>query len=111
MVRFCGFRIARRSICSYLRHNSPSFLGDSLLQGGCRSYGTALSNRCRVLPYSNFGNVASERDWLKIGLLKANWGVARSIHSTGNCIIFLSFEADVFCSVISCAYFSSDIKP
>ncbi|XP_022860847.1 uncharacterized protein LOC111381303 isoform X2 [Olea europaea var. sylvestris] len=100
MVRFCGFRIARRSICSYLRHNSPSFLGDSLLQGGCRSYGTALSNR-----------LASERDWLKIGLLKANWGVARSIHSTGNCIIFLSFEADVFCSVISCAYFSSDIKP
>ncbi|CAA2968882.1 chaperone dnaJ GFA2, mitochondrial [Olea europaea subsp. europaea] len=84
MVRFCGFRIARRSICSYLGHNSPSFLGESLLEGGCRSYGTALSNRCRVLPYSNFGNVASERDWLKIGLLKANWGVARSIHSTAH---------------------------
>ncbi|CAA3003534.1 chaperone dnaJ GFA2, mitochondrial [Olea europaea subsp. europaea] len=84
MVRFYGFLLSRRSICSYPRHHSPSLLLQSLLEGSYRSYGTALFNQSRVLSNSNFGNVASGRDWLKIGLLKANLGVARSIHSTAH---------------------------
>ncbi|CAA3010270.1 chaperone dnaJ GFA2, mitochondrial [Olea europaea subsp. europaea] len=84
MVRFYGYLLSRRSICSYPRHHSPSLLLQSLLEGSYRSYGTALFNQSRVLSNSNFGNVASGRDWLKIGLLKANLGVARSIHSTAH---------------------------
>ncbi|KAI3448925.1 hypothetical protein Pfo_005590 [Paulownia fortunei] len=82
MVRSHGLRLARRSISSFLLHNSPSYLFDSLLKEGCRGFSTGLCNQSRVLFNSNFGNVGNEMYWLKLGLFNENIGAARSIHGT-----------------------------
>ncbi|KAK4415428.1 Chaperone protein dnaJ GFA2, mitochondrial [Sesamum alatum] len=84
MVRSHGIRLARRSLSSILRDNSPSSLCDSLLKEGCRSFSTALCNQSRVPSNSNFGNVGNEKYCLKIGSFGENFGAARSIHGTAH---------------------------
>ncbi|WMV10888.1 hypothetical protein MTR67_004273 [Solanum verrucosum] len=77
MVSSNGLRLAHRlARCTF------SSVTGSLLKGGCRGYNTAVCNQTRGLFYFNSKNGGSERDWLRLGQFKSNFGATRSIHGT-----------------------------
>lgn len=78
MVSSNGLRLAHRLACCTF-----SSATGSLLKGGCRGYNTAVCNQTRGLFYFNSKNGGSERDWLRLGQFKFNFGATRSIHGTG----------------------------
>ncbi|CAL5330848.1 unnamed protein product [Camellia sinensis] len=88
MVRSNGVRLvhwfAGRSLSRNAFQDSPIAIYESSLRGGYRKYGSAIFNQPRVLASFNSRNV-NNRSWLRIGVLKSNFGAgtARSIHGTG----------------------------
>ncbi|XP_028125030.1 chaperone protein dnaJ GFA2, mitochondrial-like isoform X2 [Camellia sinensis] len=89
MVRSNGVRLvhwfAGRSLSRNAFQDSPIAIYESLLRGGYRKYGSAIFNQPRVLASFNSRNAVNNRSWLRIGVLKSNFGAgtARSIHGTG----------------------------
>ncbi|GMP41837.1 hypothetical protein CsSME_00011794 [Camellia sinensis var. sinensis] len=90
MVRSNGVRLvhwfAGRSLSRNAFQDSPIAIYESSLRGGYRKYGSAIFNQPRVLASFNSRNEAvNNRSWLRIGVLKSNFGAgtARSIHGTG----------------------------
>ncbi|KAF3665073.1 putative protein -like protein [Capsicum annuum] len=77
MVRSNGVRLVHRlARCTF------SSAAGSLLKGGCRGYNTAVCYQSRGLFYLNSNYGSRERDWLRLGLFKGNFGATRSIHGT-----------------------------
>ncbi|KAA8515705.1 hypothetical protein F0562_018684 [Nyssa sinensis] len=85
MVRSNGVRLvhwlARRSLARNLLEDSPIVACESLLRGGYRRFGSVICNQPKVLTSPNSRNV-NHRSWLRLGLIKANLGAARSVHGT-----------------------------
>ncbi|KAK4372209.1 hypothetical protein RND71_007593 [Anisodus tanguticus] len=77
MVSSNGLRLAHR-----LARSTFSSATGYLLKSGYRGYNTGLCNQSRGLFYFNSSNGGSERDWLRLGQFKANFGATRSIHGT-----------------------------
>ncbi|KAL7258345.1 hypothetical protein ACSBR1_004465 [Camellia fascicularis] len=83
MIRSNGVRLVRHSLSRILLHDSPIAIYESILRGGYRTYGSAVTNQPRVLASFHSRN-ANNRSWLRLGVLKSNFGTpaARAIHGT-----------------------------
>ncbi|XP_028126255.1 chaperone protein dnaJ GFA2, mitochondrial-like isoform X2 [Camellia sinensis] len=60
-----------------------SLIYESILRGGYRTYGSAVTNQPRVLASFHSRN-ANSRSWMRLGVLNSNFGApaARAIHGT-----------------------------
>ncbi|KAI8021161.1 hypothetical protein LOK49_LG03G02877 [Camellia lanceoleosa] len=83
MIRSNGVRLVRHSLSRILLHDSPIAIYESILRGGYRTYGSAVTNQRRVLASFHSRN-ANSRSWLRLGVLNSNFGApaARAIHGT-----------------------------
>uniref|UniRef100_A0A2N9FNV4 CR-type domain-containing protein n=1 Tax=Fagus sylvatica TaxID=28930 RepID=A0A2N9FNV4_FAGSY len=86
MVRSNGVRLvhwlASRSLASNFFHQSKYSIYETVCKGAYRNFNTGVCNPSRILGNYSSKNV-SQKNWLLLGALNANWGTARSIHSTG----------------------------
>ncbi|KAF5946584.1 hypothetical protein HYC85_016812 [Camellia sinensis] len=83
MIRSNGVRLVRHSLSRILLHDSPIAIYESILRGGYRTYGSAVTNQPRVLASFHSRN-ANSRSWMRLGVLNSNFGApaARAIHGT-----------------------------
>ncbi|CAL5398404.1 unnamed protein product [Camellia sinensis] len=83
MIRSNGVRLVRHSLSRILLHDSPIAIYESILRGGYRTYGSAVTNQPRVLASFHSRN-ANSRRWMRLGVLNSNFGApaARAIHGT-----------------------------
>ncbi|XP_028126254.1 chaperone protein dnaJ GFA2, mitochondrial-like isoform X1 [Camellia sinensis] len=83
MIRSNGVRLVRYSLSRILLHDSPIAIYESILRGGYRTYGSAVTNQPRVLASFHSRN-ANSRSWMRLGVLNSNFGApaARAIHGT-----------------------------
>ncbi|GMY22330.1 chaperone protein dnaJ GFA2, mitochondrial-like [Fagus crenata] len=87
MVRSNGVRLvhwlASRTLASNFFHQSKYSIYETVCKGAYRNFNTGVCNPSRILGNYSSKNV-SQKNWLLLGALNANWGTARSIHSTAS---------------------------
>ncbi|KAG2671539.1 hypothetical protein I3843_13G001800 [Carya illinoinensis] len=85
MVRSNGVRLvhslARRSLLSNFFHQYKNSIYEAVCREGYRNFNSGVCNPSRILGNYASNNV-TQKNWLLLGALNANWSAARSIHST-----------------------------